>query len=490
METTPKSKEYFPAFKGRCAIIRADNPYRGEPMNMWENESWNSSMKLGLDTGNAAAESLGDAAFSIEGLSGTLKRLDVVKKAFLARADSGEYGFPALPLDDTMISESEMLAAELEKKFDDLVLLGIGGSALGPRALLSALGHPYHNTVDKSVRGPGLRLHVMENVDPVTFASMISTINLQKACFVAVTKSGSTVETMSQFMIARSKLIERFGFEGYRQRMIAVTDPRKGTLRKIVEHEKLASLTVPPNVGGRFSVLCPVGLLPAAAVGIDIRQLCAGAAAMEKVIRSEGGAGDPASMLAALFYEADTSKKRNMLVMMPYADALLDFAEWFQQLWAESLGKKVTVSGRPAGTGSTPVRALGVTDQHSQLQMYVEGPQDKLIAFLTVDRFSCEVTIPKSLEEFPDVAYLGGNTLNRLIAYEQEATEQSLLAAGKPSIRIAFPEINAYTVGQFIMLCEFATVLAGGLYDINPFDQPGVEHGKNIMYKKLGKPGY
>jgi len=183
-------------------------------------------------------------------------------------------------------------------------------------------------------------------------------------------------------------------------------------------------------------------------------------------------------------------KKRNMLVMMPYADGLLDFAEWFQQLWAESLGKKTALSGKPAGTGSTALRALGVTDQHSQLQMYVEGPQDKYVVFLEVERFSCEVTIPKDLSQHPDIAYIGGHSLNQLMAYELEGTEQSLLSAGRPSVRIVFPEVNAYYIGQFIMLCEFATVIAGGLYNVNPFDQPGVEHGKNIMYKKLGKPGY
>jgi glucose-6-phosphate isomerase len=447
-------------------------------------------MALSIDASNATDSTLGSGAVPINELFRTASRLDSILDVFLEKADAGEYGFPALPFDGAGISESAELGAELERNFDDLVLLGIGGSALGPRALMSSLCHPLHNTADRSIRGPGVRLHVMENVDPVTFASVLGTLNLQKTCFVAVTKSGSTVETMSQFMIARQKLTERLGFDGYRRRMIAVTDPKKGTLRKIADDEKLTSLPVPPNVGGRFSVLCPVGLLPAAALGIDVVELCSGAGAMAKRMRASKGVENPAVLFAALCWLADASLKRNMLVMMPYADALLDFAEWFQQLWAESLGKKVKTDGKPAGTGSTAIRALGVTDQHSQLQMYVEGPQDKLVVFLTVGRFACEVTIPRSLENMPEVAYLGEHTLNELVAYEHEATEQSLKAAGRPSFRITFPEINAYTVGQFIMLCEFATVLAGGLYDVNPFDQPGVEHGKNIMYAKLGKPGY
>jgi glucose-6-phosphate isomerase len=458
-------------------------------MRRWEDKTWAAQNELKIDAACATDASLGAGGFSKVEIDAIGPRLDEIKRAFLKKADAGEYGFPSLPHDSDQVATSAQLGRQLEAEFDDMVLLGIGGSALGPRALLSALGHPLHNMLDRKLRGPGVRLHVMENVDPVTFASVMGTANLQRTCFAAVTKSGSTVETMSQFMIARHKLIERLGFEGYRARMVAVTDPKKGTLRKIAEEEKLRTLPVPPNVGGRFSVLCAVGLLPAAATGLDVEELCAGAAAMEKRIRSSAGLADPSALFAALGWLADTQKRRNMLVMMPYADALLDFAEWFQQLWAESLGKKTALDGKPAGTGSTPIRALGVTDQHSQLQMYVEGPQDKLVCFLAVERFGCEVTIPKGLEKFADVSYLGGHTLNQLIAYEQEATEQSILAAGRPSFKVVFPEVNAFTVGQFIMLCEFATMLAGGLYNVDPFDQPGVEHGKNIMYKKLGKPG-
>ena len=459
-------------------------------MRQWEDKAWTQQMTLTLDTACATDASLGAAGFTKAGLDAVAARIDAVKREFYAKADAGEFGFPSLPGDSDQIATAAQLGRQLEHEFDDLVLLGIGGSALGPRALLAALGHPHHNMLERKVRGPGLRLHVMENVDPVTFASVMGTVNLQRTCFAAVTKSGSTVETMSQFMIARHKLIERLGFEGYRARMVAVTDPKKGTLRKIAEDEKLRTLDVPPNIGGRFSVLCAVGLLPAAATGLDVEQLCAGAAAMERRIRAGKGLDDPAALFAALGFLADTLNKRNMLVMMPYADALLGFAEWFQQLWAESLGKKVKADGTPAGTGSTPIRALGVTDQHSQLQMYVEGPQDKLVCFPVVERFACEVEIPKGLDKITEIAYLGGHSLNQLIAYEQEATAQALLSAGRPSFRVVFPELNAYTVGQFIMLCEFATVLAGGLYGVNPFDQPGVEHGKNIMYKKLGKPGY
>ena len=459
-------------------------------MKRWENTDWTSKMTLAIDSSCAMEDAMGSGGLAAGELDALAPRLDAILRGFLAKADAGEYGFAALPSDHASARAAIGLGERIERDFDDLVLLGIGGSALGPRALLSALGHPMHNIVDRSIRGHGVRLHVMENVDPVTFASVMGSVPLNKTAFLVVTKSGSTVETMSQFMIARHKLVERFGFDGYRERMFALTDPAKGTLRRIANAEGLVTLPVPANIGGRFSVLCPVGMVPAAAVGLDVEEIMAGAAFMEKSIRTSTGLGNPASLFAAICWLADTAKKRNMLVMMPYADALLDFAEWFQQLWAESLGKKTTLDGKPAGTGSTVVRALGVTDQHSQLQMYVEGPQDKLVVFLNVDRFGCEVEIPKDLENEKDLAYLGGNTLNRLLAYEQEGTTQSLLAAGRPSIKVSFPEINAFTVGQFIMLCEFATVIAGGLYNVNPFDQPGVEHGKNVMYKRLGKPGY
>lgn len=309
--------------------------------------------------------------------------------------------------------------------------------------------------------------------------------------FNVITKSGGTAETMSEFLVFRDAVIRKLGPERHIEHIVITTDPEKGELREIVRTHGYTSLPIPPDVGGRFSVLSAVGLLSAAVTGIDIHKLLKGAAEMDKICKSSDKLWEnPALTGAALHYLMDKAKGKNIQVMMPYSHALRDVADWFRQLWAESLGKRVDRAGKVVHTGQTPEKAVGATDQHSVMQLYIEGPFDKVVTFLTVDEFNTTVEIPAAFEEYDSVKYLGGHTLNELINAEQRATELSLTQSGKPNCAIRLRRVDEQSVGALLFLLEMQTAYAGELYNINAFDQPGVELGKNFTYGLMGRKGF
>lgn len=405
-------------------------------------------------------------------------------EGFEARRRAGELGFAELPADRGAADASAALASELAGRFENLLVLGIGGSSLGGRAIVSALAHPYHNLLPRERRG-GMRIFFPDNSDPATFAALLGTLDLAETCFATVTKSGGTAETMSQHLALRERCIARFGEEGYRDRCVLVTDPAKGALRAIARAERLRALPVPGNVGGRFSALSAVGLLPAAAAGVDVGELLAGAAAMEARCRSEDPLRNPALLYATALHLLDRRRGRHVHVLMPYADALRDTGDWFVQLWAESLGKRPEV-------GPTPFRAVGATDQHSSLQLMMEGPHDKVVTLVRVasPRADVALAVPAGYREHAEIAYLDGHTMGELIEAERRATEAALGKAGRPTISVELPRLDARALGELLMLLELATAYAGGLYGVNAFDQPGVEAGKRYAQGLLGRPGY
>jgi glucose-6-phosphate isomerase len=401
-----------------------------------------------------------------------------------ARRAKGEVGFADLPKDTAGADACAAIASDLAGTFENLLVLGIGGSSLGPRALFAGLCHPFHNLLPRERRG-GLRVFFPDNSDPATFEALLGFLDLGKTCFATITKSGGTAETMAQHMVLRARLVERLGEQGYRARCVMITDPSKGALRRTVEEEGVRSLPISPSIGGRFSVLSPVGLLPAAAAGIDIRALLDGARDMEARSRSGRILQNPALLLAAVLRLMDSKRGRRLHVFMPYADALRDTGDWFVQLWAESLGKN-------PDTGPTPIRAVGATDQHSSLQLMMEGPNDKVVILVRVaePRVDLTIPVPPSYQKHPDFAYLDGHTMGELLEAERRATEAALRKAGRPTISIQVPKLDAHAMGELLMLLELATAYAGGLYGVNAFDQPGVEAGKRFAQGLLGRPGY
>ncbi|MBX3378194.1 MAG: glucose-6-phosphate isomerase [Phycisphaeraceae bacterium] len=379
-------------------------------------------------------------------------------------------------------------------KFENLVVLGIGGSALGNIALQSAL-NPYTYNLDATVRNGSPRLFVVDNVDPAYFGSVLRFCEqnggLKKTLFNVVSKSGETAETAAQFMVIRDLLKKHIGAD-YKANIVAVTDPKAGTMRKICDAEGFTTLPVPEGVGGRFSVLSPVGLFSAAMCGIDINALLDGAASMDGPCSREDLSRNPAAMIAFLLCELGSSKGKTNHVMMPYANGLYLLADWFRQLWAESLGKQVDLSGETVYAGFTPIKALGTTDQHSQVQLYREGPNDKVFCLLEVETFDGaggDVKIPTGLG-VDAIAYLEGKSMTALLNAEKRATEYAFVESQRPNFTIKWPRIDAFHVGQFVYLWEVVTSYAGLMLNIDAYNQPAVETGKVATFGLMGRAGY
>lgn len=385
---------------------------------------------------------------------------------------------------DRVVAVADSIAA----RCDAFVVLGIGGSALGAIALQQALRHLFYNQLSVAQRGGRPRIYVLDNVDPDFVGSALEMADPKRTIFNVVTKSGSTAETMAQLAIVRGVLRRECGTDAARH-IVATTDLEGGDLWSLAEREGYQTFAIPPTVGGRFSVLSAAGLLPAAVSGIDVRELLEGAARADYYCRDDDLWVNP-SLLSAAVHFLLYRRGKPITVMMPYSQHLKGVAEWFRQLWAESLGKTRSVDGQAAHVGLTPVAALGATDQHSQLQLYMDGPADKVFTFIGVDRFDRTVPIPETDLGLSGLDYLGGHTLNELINAERLATTLALTANRRPSCTFLLPEVRPFTVGQLLYTLEVQTALLGNLLEIDPFDQPGVEAGKLATYALLGRPGF
>jgi len=395
------------------------------------------------------------------------------------RSAEGGIDYPFMHVvDETATVEQMQKAAEhVRSKFNNIVVLGIGGSALGLRCAAQALLPPHYNLLDSKARGGRPRLFVCDNIDPDFFGALCHMLDWKETCVNVISKSGKTVETLSQLFIIKELLAKKLGEHKWQEHVFVTTDPSNGPLREMAAAEKLTSFEVPPAIGGRFSVLTPVGLFPAACVGIDIARLLRGAKGMVETCKDVSPDKNPAALNAAIHYLMDKNYRRRISVLMPYADSLSLFSDWYVQLWAESLGKN--------GQGPTPVKALGATDQHSQIQLYMEGPSDKVITIMGVEKFRNEIQIPAT--DKTEFNYFCGKNLGDVLKAEEAATAGALLATKKPVVRITLPEITPEAIGELFMMYELSTALSGKLYGIDPFDQPGVELGKKLTKELLSK---
>ena len=379
-------------------------------------------------------------------------------------------------------------AAMTQGLFENILVLGIGGSALGGMAICEALLKPYWNVLTEEQRNKFPGIFFLDNIDPDQINGLLDILDLKKTLVNVITKSGSTAETMSQFMILKNRLQEEIG-DNYVRHIVATTDQNAGILRQISNEEGYKTFVIPDDVGGRFSVFSAVGLLPFALVGIDIEEMMQGVKDMDLALKNTDVRHNIAAQNALIHYLMDTQKGKNMTVMMPYSSKLRYVSDWFVQLWAESLGKEKFVDGNKINIGQTPIKAIGVTDQHSQIQLYNEGPNNKIINFIRVKDFDSTVDIPK-IFEFTGVGYLGGKTVNELINAEADATKVSLVDYQRPNVTITMDKINPYNMGQLLYMLEVQTAIAGELYGIDTFNQPGVEQAKNYTYALMGRAGY
>lgn len=426
-----------------------------------------------MDLTYALAEAVGANGIDASEFTTTLANIS----DYYARLLAKPFAFMTLP--ETKFQFDEMLsladkAAAMDIK--NLVILGIGGSSLGTQTIFEALLHPLHN-MEERFRNGRPRYFILDNIDPHKMAAIVETVipDIDRTFLVVISKSGETPETISQFMLF-NELMHKSA--GYRQRIVLITDKEKGLLNRIAEKEGYPVLNLPDGIGGRFSVLTPVGLFPSALMGLDIKRLSAGAAGMAAHTVRYDGEENMAFVLAAILYLMDKAGKK-IHVVMPYCERLAGFADWFRQLEAESLGKK--------GLGPTPTKSMGVTDQHSQLQLYVEGPRDKcIILFYSATQ---EVPIPASFDYLEDVQYLANKDMKSLFHAEFQGTRLSLTEAETPNISLILDEVSDYNLGALFYLFEMVTALMGHLLSVNAFDQPGVEQGKIYTKAMMGKKG-
>ena len=445
--------------------------------------------RLTLDYGNMLSPQVGERGIAPASFDAFADRFRAAHVEVEKRRTDGKLGFYALPYEQELVEQIRAFADGYGQAFENIVVLGIGGSALGTLALQQALLRPHWNELSNEERDWFPRLYVLDNVDPTTIGPLLERIDLDRSLFNVVSKSGTTAETMAQFLIVRDRLAESLD-DAYRQHFLFTTDPAGGVLRAIANKEGIPTLPIPPGVGGRFSVLSAVGLLPAAMAGIDVEKLLAGAAAMDERCRTPDLEANPAGLFAALQYIAHTEQGAGIHVMMPYSDRLYGMADWFRQLWAESLGKRVDLAGREVFRGPTPVKALGATDQHSQVQLYVEGPFDKTVTLLALEEPTLDVPIPEAYHDVDALAYLGGQTLGRLLDAERRGTTGALTRSGRMNMTVTLPALDAHAIGELLMMLQIATVYAGVFYDVDPLDQPGVELGKQLTYALMGRPGF
>ncbi|MCU0240958.1 MAG: glucose-6-phosphate isomerase [Vicinamibacteria bacterium] len=435
------------------------------------------SEAIQLDYTGCLRETIGAAGLTRREIEAFCRAAQQAAKKLRRDLDRGTYGFDAILDDRRMLSASRREGLRLARLADTLVVNGIGGSALGPLSLEQAL------------RPARKRLCVLDNVDPEGVSAKLAGLDPRATAINAITKSGSTAETMANLLVLLQWMEKALGPRHVRH-WTATTDPAKGDLLLLARRLGIPTLAIPPNVGGRFSVLSPVGLLPAAFLGLDVEALVAGAREMRQHCWSAPPARNLGITGASLLYLLATRRRRAIQVLMPYADGLVSFADWYRQLWAESLGKRCDRRGRKVEVGQTPVTSLGATDQHSQVQLFMEGPHDKVVTFMEVRRFRKDVRIPRLHADLASLGYLAGHSLGELLNAERQGTEVALSEAGRPNFTYSLPRISERVLGQLIYLFEFQTALSGELYGIDAFDQPGVEAGKIATYALMGRQGY
>lgn len=430
---------------------------------------------LRLDLSNLFSERIGEHGIDwVAEFASQAPNLEAARDALWSRkSDPAEFlGWIDVP-EDTETVRQVLRYREANAWVEDLVVLGIGGSALGAQAVGAALG-----------KGP-VRLHFVDNVEPEPIIGLLRTLEPHKTLVNVISKSGSTAETMAAFLVFRQWL--ELGVADWKKHVVVTTDPAKGILRPYAQAEGLATFEVPPAVGGRFSVTCPVGTLPLAFAEVDLENLLAGARKSNEQARAALEHNLPAQ--TALINHLYSQRGKNIVVFMPYSTRLRYLPDWFVQLHDESLGKMRDRAGQEVRTGTTAVRAIGTTDQHAQVQLFREGPHDKLINFVRLLNPSENLEIP-AVRGLEALDYLFGKSFFELLDAEAKATAHALAKAGQPNYTLTLETLDAYHLGWLLQHLMWQTAFLGELWNINAFDQPGVELGKEYTYALMGRKGW
>jgi len=418
------------------------------------------------------ADAIGARGLTAEALAARLARTKPALDRLREQRAAGGVPFLSLPARRDDLAVIAALVDQASRKFSDLVVLGTGGSSLGGQALAALKTQPVPPASRKW-------LHFADNIDPHDYGVLIDGLDFANSLFVVISKSGGTAETLTQFLIALDAVKSAVGEDAVRGCFVLITEPGDNPLRRLAGRWKLPVFEHDPALGGRYSALSLVGLLPAMFAGVDAAAIRAGATqALDIALDADDPADSPPALGAALSIGLAEECGIATTVMMPYCDRLGPFAMWFRQLWAESLGKD--------GKGTTPVRAIGAVDQHSQLQLYLDGPADKLFTVITLDVLGSGRRIePDLVADDPALGYLSGKTIGDLCDAEQRATIETLASNGRPVRVIHLEDLDERRLGALMMHFMLETVIAGELLGIDPFDQPAVEQGKILAREYL-----
>ncbi len=444
-------------------------------------------MNIQFDPTNLSADMVGEHGLTRSEIKDHSAKAIEARKGFRKISDSGKVGFPGLPSDTRTAKDILKFAGEVRGSYETVCVVGIGGSALGAWAIDNAMRGPHPVQPAFSRKNP--RLVILDNVDPSFVDGALDSMDPKKTLAVVIAKSGATAETVGTFLMVRDWMGKKLGRKAS-QRIVAVTSAGKGDLATLAAREKYRTFEIPANVGGRFSVLTPVGMVPAALIGIDIRKILKGAARMTETCWAEDLAGNIALRAALYQWLIWNRKNKPIQVAFPYSNRLWGTAFWFRQLWAESLGKAKLRTGEVVNVGQTPVAALGATDQHSQVQLYIGGPNDKAFTFWAVQKHGSAGRIPKTKLDLEAFDYLAGQDLAKLIDAECRATAAALTEAGHPNSTFTLERVDEEHLGAFFQLLEFQTAFVGEMLGIDAFDQPGVEAGKKFTFGLMGRAGF
>lgn len=433
------------------------------------------------DIDNCFADKIGEGGLDRREFDTTLKATSRALDRLRDQAKSGALPLLSVPGKADDLAGLEPIVRRFRERFDDVVVLGTGGSSLGGQTL-AALTHWPPSAPRR--KGAAPRTHFMDNIDPVSFEALFAAVDFARTGFIVISKSGSTAETATQFFHCVAEIIKRVGDKAIAEQVVAITEPAVGgkenPLRRAAKRWNIPVLDHDPGIGGRYSVLTNVGLLPAMIAGVDGRKVRAGAkASLDQALNAKTPAESDAAVGAALSVALLRQKGIQQTVLMPYVDRLFPFAFWYRQLWAESLGKN--------GNGTTPINALGTVDQHSQLQLYLGGPNDKFFTLVFGPAAGLGPVIDPKLATEPEFSYLVGRTMGDLLDAEQRATAATLVRNGRPVRILHLPKVDETALGAMMMHYMLETIVTADLLGVDPFDQPAVEEGKVLARQYLGE---
>ena len=435
-----------------------------------------------LNYENVLKEIIGQSGIEFEEIEKLLPEIEKAKERISEKLKT-EYDALQLPyvmsLKTTEIVET---AKEIRENYENFVVVGMGGSSLGNQMLHYAFNGIYHNMQSHP------KMYFLDNVDPKSTETLLNSLDLSKTMFNVITKSGSTAETIQNFLLITDFLKEHF--LDPKKHLIFTTDPEKGLLKKLSKEMGIKTFDIPPYVGGRYSVLSAVGLLSAAVENIDISVLLRGAELTRLRVLNSDPINCMAMVLPAIQYLLFKNKGVNINAMFTYSDGLSYLGQWYRQLLSESIGKKYDRNGKEIYTGITPLAVRGTSDQHSILQLFLEGPFDKLIIMVAPKDYKSELSVKGEFVNEESVEYLKGKKYSDLIKAEFDGTKAALKKNGRPFVSIELSEIREEEIGKLIYMLEYSVIMLGELLGVNPVDQPAVELGKQFTYGIMGRKGF